>query len=331
MILRTFTSVNYSRFSELYGETVSVLKAQGKLRIRRANKPLRLTRFCHSHCQSSLRRSNPFNITRFYSESLLNYFSESDVIHKKVNMVHLTRSHSSFVLCNKSDCLHRWRFSVRKLTIKQPNVKRFRDREPSRLQIKRKNRRLFKRYFVRTVPRSSILNKIADNLKQYCFQFVDMQHIFINSFAYFKPSVKLVYKHIECSGNHCSSNFDLANEHYQTDKKKLLLSGDIESNPGPFQNSNSLTRQPWNVVLEQRLRCFQLRPFDVGGDGDCFFRAVSHQLCGDPEQHFQIRAAGVAYIRDNPEKFIESNTENSWLEYLNNMSMPGTWSDAIII
>ncbi|CAB4028301.1 Hypothetical predicted protein [Paramuricea clavata] len=41
--------------------------------------------------------------------------------------------------------------------------------------------------------------------------------------------------------------------------------------------------------------------------------------------------AGIAYMRNNPERFIESNTEISWLEYLNNMSMQGTWGDAMII
>ena len=49
------------------------------------------------------------------------------------------------------------------------------------------------------------------------------------------------------------------------------------------------------VLLEQRLlRCFQLRPFDVGGDGDRFLRAVSqlHVL-----HHLQVRAAGIAYMR----------------------------------
>ncbi len=60
----------------------------------------------------------------------------------------------------------------------------------------------------------------------------------------------------------------------------------------------------------------QLRPFDVSGDGDCFFRAVSHQLYGDPEWHLEVGAAGISYMRDNPERFVESNTENSWLEYL---------------
>ena len=61
--------------------------------------------------------------------------------------------------------------------------------------------------------------------------------------------------------------------HYDIFQNKPLLSGDIELNPGPVQNTNSLTRLPLHVVLEQRLR-----PFDIGGDGDCFFRAVSHQL-----------------------------------------------------
>ena len=41
--------------------------------------------------------------------------------------------------------------------------------------------------------------------------------------------------------------------------------------------------------------------------------------------------AGVQFMRDNPERFIESNTENSWLRYLNNMSIQGTWADALII
>ena len=34
---------------------------------------------------------------------------------------------------------------------------------------------------------------------------------------------------------------------------------------------------------------------------------------------------------DNPERFIETNTEYSWLHYLNSMSMQGTWCDGLII
>ena len=41
--------------------------------------------------------------------------------------------------------------------------------------------------------------------------------------------------------------------------------------------------------------------------------------------HMRIRTAGVQFMR-----FIESNTKNSWLRYLN-MSTQGTWADALII
>ena len=114
---------------------------------------------------------------------------------------------------------------------------------------------------------------------------------------------------------------------------KLLTSGDIELNPGPEQNLNSETvlSVGSTMLLNLRLHQLGLRPVDVGGDGDCFFRAVSHQLYGDPNHHLLIRQAGVQYLSNNPERFIESNTENSWNEYINNMSMQGTWCDALIV
>ena len=42
-----------------------------------------------------------------------------------------------------------------------------------------------------------------------------------------------------------------------------------------------------------------------------------------------IRTAGVQFMRDNPERFIEIITENSWLRYLNNMCSQGRWADAL--
>ena len=43
------------------------------------------------------------------------------------------------------------------------------------------------------------------------------------------------------------------------------------------------------------------------------------------------RTAVIQFMIDNPERFIESITENSWLRYLNNMCIQGTWTDALII
>ena len=130
-----------------------------------------------------------------------------------------------------------------------------------------------------------------------------------------------------------TANCNFANDQHNVSEKKLLISGDIELNPGPVQKDNSQAgiTLPSHLVLQQRLQHFQLRPLDVGGAGDCFFRAVSHQLYGDPSHHLAIRAAGIAYMRENPERFIESNTEYSWGQYLNSMSMQGTWCDGLII
>ena len=107
---------------------------------------------------------------------------------------------------------------------------------------------------------------------------------------------------------------------------KLLTSGDIELNPGPEQNLNGQTILSVGsaMLLNLRLHQLGLRPVDVDDGGDCFFRAVSHQLYGDPSHHLFIRQAGVQYLSNNPERFLEGNTDNSWNECINIMSMQGT-------
>lgn len=45
----------------------------------------------------------------------------------------------------------------------------------------------------------------------------------------------------------------------------------------------------------------------------------------------RIYTAGVQFMRDNPERFIERNTETSWLRYMNNTCIQVTWADALII
>ena len=50
-----------------------------------------------------------------------------------------------------------------------------------------------------------------------------------------------------------------------------------------------------NVLLETRLREFNRIAFVVGEGGDCFFfvRAVSHQLDGNPNNHYLVRSLGI--------------------------------------
>ena len=129
------------------------------------------------------------------------------------------------------------------------------------------------------------------------------------------------------------------------------LSKDVEKNPGPtqynsdhheviirslMQNHHSSTMQLASPIssenlMQSRLGELGLQSIDVGGASDCFFRSVSHQLYGNSNHHMRIRTAGVQGMRDKLERFIESNTENSWLRYLNNMCIQDTWADAPII
>ena len=183
-------------------------------------------------------------------------------------MVQLNSTHNTFYTkcINVDNCAYTCRSTVRKFT-KQAKVKQFRDRAPSTLPLKRillalrkgESRPFLKHYFVQTTPKSSILNKIAKNYKQCCFQFVHMQHIFINSFAYFKLSVNLVQKSIKTEKHpscnilnhqwiHIPGNYNVGNQQYHISQRKLMLSGDIELNPGPVQN-NIPTRLSSNVVL----------------------------------------------------------------------------------
>ena len=57
-------------------------------------------------------------------------------------------------------------------------------------------------------------------------------------------------------------------------RAKLLGSGDIELNPGPFTQGNKPNNL--NELLQSRLGQNGLRIVDISGAGDCFFRVVYH-------------------------------------------------------
>ena len=67
------------------------------------------------------------------------------------------------------------------------------------------------------------------------------------------------------------------------------------------------------------------------GSGDCFFKSVSHQLYGTAHLHFEIRMSGMAHLNNHPEFYVESISNNSRANYVQQMSNPGTWCDNIII
>ena len=238
-----------------------------------------------------------------------------------------------------------------------------RDREPSRLPWKKilnlfnKNiaiKRYVRSHIVHSVPESSALKKIlSSDYRNYLetrtcrskavgitrakgselYFTVDCVYVFKTRTAKHKRAsqVSVVFHDefvhvVQCQSIKCKKR----NHRYCVSRAKLFTSGDIELNPGPIVTQGN---NPNNLVelLEFRLAQHGLRILDVGGAGDCFFRVVSHQLYGEPSYHMNVRSTGVQYMRNNPERFIESSTEHSWLRYLANMSHQGTWADALVI
>ena len=78
--------------------------------------------------------------------------------------------------------------------------------------------------------------------------------------------------------------------------------GDIEENPRVlyqcYSNNDFVTNavlgvRNSGVLLKTRLREFNRIVVDVGGGSDCFIRAVSHQLYGNPNNHFHVQSLGL--------------------------------------
>ena len=89
---------------------------------------------------------------------------------------------------------------------------------------------------------------------------------------------------VQCNSIKCKKR----NHKYCVSKAKLFTSGDIELNRGSVVTRGN---NPNNVIelLQSRLAQHGLRILNVGGAGDCFFRAVSHQLYGEPSYHMNVR------------------------------------------
>ena len=203
-----------------------------------------------------------------------------------------------------------------------------RDREPSRIRkaklcrvMQKRSKRKYLNFFLRHyIPRSSEL---------YSFRKVEIYKLWLLKYSgndfyggyYFKK-----WKRCQKSTREASSCVPLR-------KFSLLqrLNGGMNFDDEKLVQTNlNHENNPYSRLTE-RLSLKGLQPFDVGGCGDCFFRAISHQYYGTPEFHTQVRQAGINNLEAHPELFIESIGTDSWKTCLQRMAAPGTWCDNIII
>ncbi|KAL9951086.1 hypothetical protein ACROYT_G043682, partial [Oculina patagonica] len=245
----------------------------------------------------------------------------------------------------------------RATVVSYPHFRIKRDREPSRISYRmvtrlfsrKKTRKSVKLYIRKCVPKSSTLKAMLCGYHRYHFferctrpnLTPSSNKCFIRQCLFIvrtrTPKHKKSTLFCMYAEDYIFSKLSqLHMKTYNLSSRIISLSGDVESNPGPtnqYYNPVSISISPTNSIclLESRLSQLGRTALDVGGSGDCFFRAVSHQLYGNPNNHFYVRSVGIQYLLHHPEQFIESNTEYSWQGYLERMSRQGTWADAIII
>ena len=86
---------------------------------------------------------------------------------------------------------------------------------------------------------------------------------------------------------------------FNDSEKNILLSGDIESNPGPVTNDSTLSQATTNgrsdFLFNYRLLRHGLKQLDVGGGGDCFFKSVSHQLYNNNNKNIFMQDDHFSY------------------------------------
>ena len=65
---------------------------------------------------------------------------------------------------------------------------------------------------------------------------------------------------------------------------------------------------------------------EIGGDGNCLFRAIADQFVGDEAFHKQYRRNAVAYIRENADLYVHFIEDDETIEeYCDDMAKDGTW------
>ena len=119
-----------------------------------------------------------------------------------------------------------------------------------------------------------------------------------------------------------------------TETKSVVRRCNISDNGstlrGGMLSKNSSCKSAWDS-LNDRFARLSLVAYDVGGNGDCFFKSVSHQLYKTADLHFKIRKVGIQRLNNHPEHFIESISDNNWQSYIQQMSTSSTWCENIII
>ena len=163
--------------------------------------------------------------------------------------------------------------------------------------MRRKLRRKKIRYYIRDfIPRSSRLHDISKRYKYWrLWYFGDKLY---TRYAACMKCVRCLKRQSHCPWEARPGKTTVPSDAVFATQKYThitLRGGMLSCNP-----SQDLPMQ----CLSERLSHLGLKPLDVGGSGDCFFKAVSHQLYQTPALHARVRMAGIDHLITHSE-FIQ--------------------------
>mmetsp|Transcript_22997 Transcript_22997/g.72049 ORF Transcript_22997/g.72049 Transcript_22997/m.72049 type:complete len:196 (-) Transcript_22997:30-617(-) len=86
------------------------------------------------------------------------------------------------------------------------------------------------------------------------------------------------------------------------------------------------------ALLQQRLAFLTLRNVDMEDDGNCQFRAVSHELFGTQDHHLRVREQCVKYLAAHEQQYAPFvGTTDDFKAYCARLATPKTWGDELTL
>jgi len=84
--------------------------------------------------------------------------------------------------------------------------------------------------------------------------------------------------------------------------------------------------------LQRRLQRLHLDSVEMADDGNCQFRALSHELYGTQKRYKEVRSMAVAHMQAGPEEFRAFfEKDEDWETYITGMAKNCTWGDELTL
>jgi len=140
------------------------------------------------------------------------------------------------------------------------------------------------------------------------------------------------------------SNIDANNSNMTADHEPVgmslsppnngMLVTRYSNNNSRHDNQNMIDNHENNKNIEElfdkRMKLYGMTIVDVEGDGNCLFRAVSHQLYNNESHHLELRHLCVEHMRRHTKRF-EIYCTSKFEDHLKRMALPCVWADYLEI